>query len=184
MNSSSLFVVCLFVSLASGCATHAQNHTETHADGPQTPLVVTVEEVSRDASGAEVKVVIRKLTAGVAAAVQLDVPPGVSVSALEGVVAADFVGERSTVVRLGWSTGSLPAADFKVVAKISGNGLGAIATGVYRFGRPEPRIDAVPTGPLNLQVGALRLGDAAALEVTTAGVEVGGPGARRVLQRH
>ena len=156
-------LVCSTALLVAGCSTHVASSHPRH-DGPQSPLVVVVEEVSRTEGAADVRFLLRKATTGVAAAVEFEIPTGVFASATNTELAADFTGERALMVHLTWPGASQPSSDLRVTASMRGAGFRATAVGSYRFGRVEAPVAAVATVPLEVQVGALRLAETASLE--------------------
>ena len=170
MNSFSSFVSVLVVSVVfSGCASSplvvsppaAPVALQEATDGPRSPLTVTVQEVSRDAFGADIQLVVSKSSSAAPAMVSLELPAGVSATRFKSVVPAEFVGEKVIPVRLQWS--ALPASEVRVVAVMRGERMGATAAVPYRFGRAAPVAEVAETRALKLQVGELVLDGAGVL---------------------
>lgn len=168
MNSLSFRAVVVAV-LISGCASspvavHSPEAPDAHhseTDGPRSPLTLTVREVSRDAFGADLALVVSKSSSSAPAVASLELPAGVSATRFESVVPTEFVGEKVIPVRLQWS--ALPASEVRVVAVMRGERMGATAAVPYRFGRAAPVAEVAETRALKLQVGELVLDGAGVL---------------------
>jgi hypothetical protein len=157
---------------ATACSANAGNgvptstpdaqHMMVAEDAAQAPLLVRWQLLSDVGGRLKISaVVLRRTVLRVPIDVQIEVPPGLQVvsgSTRFRLEANLQPGESVATLEFAYS--ETPPGDLKLIADVSGPGMGVHATDAYRFGRPAPQpVRPQPSGPNN-KVGNVDLGPA------------------------
>ncbi len=130
-------------------------------DAPRTPLWVKWNVLSNEGGRLRIAaVVVRRARLNVPIDVHIEAPDGLEL--VSGTPAFQLDGNLEpgeTVSTLEYNYRDAPTDDLKLIADITGSGMGVHATDVYRFGRTAPQPRPRPSGP-HIKVGNTDLGPA------------------------
>ena len=138
----------------------AEYDAGTDQDAPQAPLLVRWQLISDEGGRLRISSVIaHRAVLGVPVDVQIEVPDGLQLISGETSFQLEAnVPPGEAVNTLEFTYASTPPGDLKLVANVSGPGMGVHAVDVYRFGRAPPtQPRPQPSGPGN-KIGNVDLG--------------------------